>query len=438
MKNLNSFVKLALLGLIIRLLTAFFTHPWDIQTFYNFFVDLARNISPYDTMMYLSSFARAYVGPGWDYNFEYYAYPPLPILIYYLPAKLFGLLHPNIDYSFVVSHAAPVLKVPWDFNFFFKIPLIISDIAIAWLLSKRLDLYRAKSFLLNPYVILISASWMFDSLMTLFLLLSMLAIEKNKLNWGSFFLGLGAMTKFVPWFVFPAILIYLIKKETSLRSFLAFIAVFVATNLVFILPFFDGFLFVLDFHASRVGSGLTPQLLVQQLPYYLSNNYINFDTLLPIYHFVIPNVSLMIFIIGMLFIYYLIAKRSFSLNQTVLVSLLGYLIFNKIVNEQYIFVMLPFLLIDLKEHPGKIKNLLYTLLWVLPLCFAIVNVPITGFALPMLRSFNLDTSSVLLYSDWVSGASIRLWYLRLVALTFTAVTLCYTWYTVKKANNETS
>lgn len=433
MFKLDSFLKVLVLGLVVRLIASLFTHPWDIQTFYNFFVDLARNHSPYETMAYLSHLARAHSEVGWDYNFEYYAYPPLPILIYYLPAKLFSLIHLNLDYNFVISHAAPVVKIPWDFNLLFKLPLYLSDLGVAYLLFKKLDMKSAKWFFLNPYVILISSSWMFDSLMTFFLLLSIVLLREGRLNLSALFLAFSAVTKFVPFFVFPALIIYFIKQEYSFKKILSFIGIFVLTNLAIILPFWEGFKFVLDFHSSRVGGGLTPHLLLQQLPYYLSNNFITYKELLPIYHFVLPNIGLLFMGVGILFVYYLIIKNNLSLNQVILISLLGYLIFNKIINEQYLFIAMPFLIWDLKESPSQIKFMLYQLLWALPLAFAIINVPILGFSLPILNILDIDIRRLQLYIDWVTGSSPRLWFLRISALTFTATVVVYTWYTIKNS-----
>jgi hypothetical protein len=51
-----------LLGLAIRLALIPFHHPWDLQTWYNMFVDLAHNHSPYETLRYLTYSTRSQWG----------------------------------------------------------------------------------------------------------------------------------------------------------------------------------------------------------------------------------------------------------------------------------------------------------------------------------------------------------------------------------------
>ena len=136
----------------------------------------------------------------------------------------------------------------------------------------------------------------------------------------------------------------------------------------------------------------------------------------------------------MFYIYWLLIKRDFSLNQAVLISLLGYLIFNKIINEQYVFIAMPFFLWDLSENPSRFRNMLYQLLWAIPLAFAIINVPILGFSFPLLNSLGLNFSKLALYADWITGSSLRLMFLRASAILFSLTAVCYTWYTTYKTH----
>lgn len=86
------------------------------MSFYNMFVDLATGRSPYDTFRDLMHFERSFFllgANGTLYRqvfstpfFEYYAYPPLPFLIYYLPAKLCQFLAP-LHYRFA-NHPNPL------------------------------------------------------------------------------------------------------------------------------------------------------------------------------------------------------------------------------------------------------------------------------------------------------------------------------------------
>src|SRR5258708_27552812 len=51
------------LALALRLLLIPLGHGWDLTIGYNMFVDLAKNVSPYETFHYLSHIARA---AQWD------------------------------------------------------------------------------------------------------------------------------------------------------------------------------------------------------------------------------------------------------------------------------------------------------------------------------------------------------------------------------------
>ena len=123
----------ALLALALRLLLLPLGHWWDVTVDYNVFIDLAHNHSPYDTMAYLSHIARA---SGWDVSYEYYAYPPVPLYLYYLPAKLFGLLHPDATYFIPVSSTFAMPTLPLDFYVLLKAPVWVADLLIAALLAR--------------------------------------------------------------------------------------------------------------------------------------------------------------------------------------------------------------------------------------------------------------------------------------------------------------
>jgi hypothetical protein len=105
---------IGLLALLLRLLLLPLGHWWDVTIDYNVFIDLAKNHSPYDTFNMLSHIARS---AGWDTVYEYYAYPPVPLYIYYPLAKLYILLHPHANYFFAVpgSYAVPNLSIDFFF-----------------------------------------------------------------------------------------------------------------------------------------------------------------------------------------------------------------------------------------------------------------------------------------------------------------------------------
>lgn len=434
--------KIILVALILRFVLIFVNHPWDIQTFYNLFIDLGNNQNPYNTFLDQSYLARSHVGYYWQYYFEYYAYPPLLFIIYYPLAQLFHLLHPALAYDFIVSNSGPTLKIPWDFNFFFKIPIFLADIGIGVLMYKLLKVSDvkearskavegAKKFLFNPYVIIISATWMFDSIMAFFLLLGVYYLRNKQLTRSSLALAFGFLVKFVPLFLLPSILIYVWKKFGSLQT-IKFALVFFAISAIFIAPFWNGFKEVLDFHASRVSGGLTIQLLAQQIPYRITDKPLYLSDTQPFFLYAIPEVATLIFYVGFIFTWYLLLKYDLSLQKTIIVGFVGYLLFAKIVNEQYVLSLLPFIIWDMIENPSPIKKTIYNLLWTLPLAFAIINVPIFSFAFPTMNMLNLDTQYLRQLNDYVTSHSARLWTTRIIATAFTVTAAFSLYYYVRE------
>jgi hypothetical protein len=118
-------------------------------------------------------------------------------------------------------------------DFTLKLPIIACDIITAFALYKALGSRNAESavtwlWLLNPYVILISAVWgQFDSIPTMFALLSILSSIKDKPKLSGFLLALGGLAKVFPVAYLPLLCLYHWKKSAAEASRL--IVTFLAT-----------------------------------------------------------------------------------------------------------------------------------------------------------------------------------------------------------------
>ncbi|HEV2404117.1 MAG TPA: hypothetical protein VGR88_01620, partial [Ktedonobacterales bacterium] len=66
------------------------------------------------------------------------------------------------------------------------------------------------------------------------------------------------------------------------------------------------------------------------------------------------------------------------LNRMVIVTLAGFLVGSKLVNEQYALVILPFVWLEARQVGGAWRWF-YRLFWIIPLIFAIMRVPIDRF-----------------------------------------------------------
>src|SRR5262249_16354583 len=145
---------------IIRLVAMQFNHHWDIQTWYGLFTDLRLDRSPYDTLRTLTYETRV---DRSGLFYEYHAYPPGLIYLYWPIAKLYALVDSSgLNYHFGRQGVAPVVAVPWYFNYFFKMPLLFADLGIAALLWKMVGRDTARRYVWNLYPIM-ALAWQFDT-----------------------------------------------------------------------------------------------------------------------------------------------------------------------------------------------------------------------------------------------------------------------------------
>jgi hypothetical protein len=361
---------IGLLALLLRVLLLPLGHWWDLTIDYNVFIDLIKNHSPYDTFTTLSHIARS---SGWDTAYEYYAYPPVPLYIYFPLAKIYGLLHPHADYFIAVpgSYAVPNLSI--DFFILFKGPIWVADFLIAALLARMSGTVRGfRDYLLNPYVLLISGAWTFDAIMVLGLVAGVYAVYRGKMVWSGIALAFGTMVKFFPVVAVPTVLIYLIKKKRPFKEIALFLAAYGVTCLIFLGPFLQGVLTVLNFHGTRPGGGMNWQYIWEAGQLFTDQDYLT-SVLNALSVFGTPTL-----IIVMLLAYWYIWQVEMTLNRMIIVTLLGFFIGSKLINEQYALMIIPFVWLEAYHLQGAWRWI-YRLFWMVPLAFTIIHVPIDRF-----------------------------------------------------------
>ncbi|MEI7553658.1 hypothetical protein [Candidatus Chlorohelix sp.] len=357
---------------LLRLVFMPVSHYWDTQIWYSFFADIKFDHSPYDTLQTLSYETRSErIYP----YYEYFAYPPGILYLYYPVGKFYALLDPNLNYVLGRGFIPLISQIPWFFYFIFKIPVMLADVGIMALLWKMGGKAVAQRYAYSPYVIMVMI-WMFDPIMVFFMLLGVYTLERKNYDLSAISFALGTVIKFVPVFILPAILLYLLRKNITFISLLRYIAVFGITTGVLIFPYLRGTLFTLEFHGGRIGSGLSWQsifnLVLAWAPQSMS---ISYATALS------ASIGSLFLLIGMLVVYAYTYRMNLTLNSTIVVTLLGYLAFTKIVNEVYALAVIPFILLELKTHTSAKKERFYKLFWSIPLGWAIINVPAyLGFA----------------------------------------------------------
>lgn len=152
------------------------------------------------------------------------------------------------------------------FNFWVKIPFLISDILVGWLVyrlvkektgsEKKATIGFALWFLCPMIICVTSISGMFDTFAVLFTLLSIILVRKDHMLMGGVMLAMAVLTKFFPAYLAFIILAYILAKHkgdgTALKNAVYFVAGAIIAFLVFMLPqimdgtFVESFLFIIN------------------------------------------------------------------------------------------------------------------------------------------------------------------------------------------------
>lgn len=354
------------------------------------FVDLAHNHSPYATFHELTASYRADQGlldmptmptaAAQETFYAYYAYPPLLMMLYFPIAKLARLFIP-LYYQFTIHGPAAQVIVPPSFHLFFKLPLFAAEVGIVVLLWRMAGERTARLFFLNPLVIVVSATWTIEALMALPVVLSIYLLRRHRYAASAVALAAGALIKFIPVVLLPAVVLYLRHQGVSRRTIVAYASVVLAVCAVVVAPFWAGFREVLFFQMARTGANLSLHLLLYPL-----NQFTRLDIrFLAIA--VSPLVGLITQTAALALVYAYLARRRYPLVPALIITLLAYFLGSKVVNEPYPYVLVPLLALEIADRPGEAKEIALKLLYALPLAFAFVNVPIVYIAAPLYRYF---------------------------------------------------
>jgi dolichol-phosphate mannosyltransferase len=324
---------LYLLSFVVQcVLAALFIHDWDGFVFERSARDFLGGVSPYQT---------AVAAPPYIFNMydvppvpEWYAYPPLPLLMF---GTTFGL-------GTLVPFASPAFL-----RLCLKLPFIFGNLLLARVGARFVGndgaIGRTELFLLfNPFLIFIGAVWgMFDSLMVLFMVASLLWLRQKKPAFAGAAFGAAALLKLFPVFFLPAVLFWAYRRCGSRGAGRFLVAAAVVVGVI-CLPFFiqspDGFLRqVLWVHLQRPPQGIS----LVGLPYYMG--YLN-DLLglsLPVMGLREVSLLSIAFLVPSLVLAYLVAYRARK-ESDILFAFAGIafalMLFNKVVNEQYLVLPL--------------------------------------------------------------------------------------------------
>ena len=385
-----------LIGLAVRLgLAPFFMHPWDTTTIMEASQQFLSGVNPFRYVVEQSAVLQN--KSGLPLNYYGFAWLPHVLFIfapfYWLYTMLFGGAWPFIGGHGEVSEPVLVLPQLYAFLVLIKLPVILADAAIIYLLYSR-GRRLALLYALNPYVIFVTAIWgMFDQIVGLFLLLSYLLFQRSKALSG-FFYGLGLMKLYTLPLV-GAYVFHLWRKPREFLQFLGGAAVALLPTVYWLLGDFQSFLKIIVFQGTRPVNG------VNMYSFAIGIRGIFSQT-------VITQIASVAFLAAVIALIIVIVRRSLGLLESLLVLLLSYLIFAPVTNEQYLAALLPlaFLSTRFKQY-----------LSVFPLVFVAFGPRLFYYSWPLFGG-NLDglMSVDALWSK--AFASVELFILYGVALTF--------------------
>jgi hypothetical protein len=404
LKNFFSVHKLAgilVVGIAVRLiLMPISAHPFDMYVWYT----LAQNI--------------LHTGPLTTVGFPplWYHYMMTPIAYAYsdlsqiLPTGTIALSTLSADLNFYPNYS--VTAVPGLlFNFVVKVPFLISDVLLALLLYKlvgeatgktHLGMAAAALWFLNPFVIWISAGWgMWDTLPALFSLATLFFLHKQRWGLAAVSLSLAVALKLYPALFLVPIAIYLYKAVPETERWMrirSFFGVFLAASLLLFLPYLGAASsFLSDFFMLSGGGAACSVTPLGPYSFGLTYWSLSWGLLGASTHAasLVSTVSLILLVTSMLLVYWHANKTQFtqpllSLSLVLFFCVAAFFLSYRIVSEQWIVWILPFLIVLCTL--GRVKSVFYWGLSALALGYALLNCPLPFFFLPL--------------SPWISDALV--------------------------------
>ncbi|MHB1261355.1 MAG: GtrA family protein [Thermoplasmatota archaeon] len=209
-------------ALLVQLaIAAVMTHPWDSFVFQKSVTDfLVHGITPYTVAMESPSYI--FPGPSLPLISQWYAYPPLPLLL------MSGTYAP-VAFGAVTS--------PWMARILLKLPFILGTLGFAWAARRLIATApgsdpdvavrqgdRAERWiLLNPLFLLVAGVWgQFEALLLMLVLLSVLALRSERWMLGGLAFGGALLLKIFPVYLGPLLLVHLVRKSGWRAAFLYF------------------------------------------------------------------------------------------------------------------------------------------------------------------------------------------------------------------------
>lgn len=438
--RLNEFVlrhKLAtvlIVGISVRLfLMPISAHPFDMYVWYSISENILKN-----GLFVLQGFP-----PLWAHYMLVpvaYAYSGLSQLV---PTGAISMSSLPSALNFYSSYSIEVVP-GLLFNFIAKVPFLISDVLVAFLLYKivgevtrneGLAVAASVLWFLNPFVIWISAGWgMWDTLPALFSLLSLYFLVKGRFAYSAVSLSLGVALKLYPVVFLVPFVFYLYRASSAgdrTKNFVRFFGVFAVSSLIVFLPYLGAIgVFFEDFFLLQSGSGIGRITPLGPLGYgltYWSIYSLNQLFNVPVnasFVFYASAASLLLVVVALMLVYWRTSRFSFKmpvldLSTAMVFSVAALLLSYRIVSEQWIVWLLPFLVIVCIS--GNIRRRVLWAISLFALLYAVLNCPLPFFFLPLSPWISNVLLDMVYFVWWVDALRIVL--LAVLGCVFSAALL---------------
>lgn len=345
-------------ALILHLAVAtLMMHDWDTFVFQRSVEDFVqRGVTPYDVGHQKPAYT--YVGYGLPLQPLWYAYPPLPLLA--MTATYWPL-------------ATGLVAAPWAGRLLIHLPFVLATfgfaavahrmVATADVQAEQRAVRLERLILFNPLFLLVAGVWgMFEGLMLLLLLASILFLRGERHVAGGTMFGLAALLKVFPLYLGPVVGIWILRRagfRAAAKYFATAAAVFAFVSAPFFLMNPEGFLEqVFYMHADRPPAhyGIFSFLLYALRWVNLRN-----PGLLPPDAGIIDSLNLLSFTAtAVVLVLLAIGSLRDPADERHLLfwsglSMAGGILFTKIVSEQYSLLPLGLLAVAL-FHPGRLEH----------------------------------------------------------------------------------
>ncbi|KKS06791.1 MAG: hypothetical protein UU59_C0021G0007 [candidate division WWE3 bacterium GW2011_GWE1_41_27] len=249
-----------------------------------------------------------------------------------------------------------VINLDWPTKHMWKVPVLIADMLIIWLLAIRYyrkDFYfflvSAAFWLFNPHILARSEYVLYDPLAVLFLLLGMLHVEKKGFLSGVFF-AISVSLKSFGVILLPVIFL---KSNNKVRWLLGGALVAVLISLPFLNDLKTYLAGTIQVHAER---GVQGRPFLTFLSFYGYKYGINFYQ--TIYSGIYTKLAVILPWLTGIFLYF--KKKGASVFQLSLIPVTIYFLLTPVISRTHLLWFIPVILIGLYDTFKENKKLIYS------------------------------------------------------------------------------